>query len=92
MAKEKYYRYYVEPKDEHTNKVLSRELVPRYECAPRKLWNGKTRPAWEVPEHYLLAFFQRSRASSNLKFVAYVQENEGQIRPWIFDAAKSNPR
>jgi len=88
MAAKKYYRYYAQPLNDHTNEVLSSELSPRNECAEQKLWNGKVRKAWEVPEHYLIAFFQRSRQNANLKFIPYIQEGNHPLRPWIFDAAK----
>jgi hypothetical protein len=92
MAKEKYYRYYIEPLNIHTNKVLAEELGSQYECAPRLLWSGKKRPAWETPEYFLVAFLQRSHNEEGLKFKAYIQEGNRPLRPCPFDATKKELR
>lgn len=92
--KEKYYRYFVEHLDDHTNEVLARYLVPRYECEPREFWTGREAPAWEVPDRRFVNFLKNSQKSLGIKFDAFIQENSHPLRPYpwpIKKKAKSRP-
>ena len=87
----RHYRYFVEHHDDHTNEVLARHLVPQYDCEPRMFWTGRVAPAWEVPDRRFVNFLENSRASQNLKFDAFIQEDNYPLSPfpWPFDAAKA---
>ena len=86
---EKNYRWYVEPRDGgHTNSVLAAELGSFSECAERNFWDGERRKAWEAPDYNFVANLQKGKREQNLDFLVYVQEDNGKLRPWPFDAAK----
>lgn len=88
MAK-KHYRWYIEPRDgKHTNEVLAAELGSVSECTERKFWDGKPRKAWEVPDFNFVANFQKGKHEQKTDFRVYVQEDNGLLRPWPFNAAK----
>lgn len=91
--KEKTYRYYVEHHDDHTNEVLARHLVPRYECSEQKLSTGRKCQAWEVPDRRFVNFLQSSRQSLKIKFDAYIQEDNYPLRtyPWPIPKEKKPP-
>ncbi len=86
--KERTYRYYVEPLDDHTNEVLARELSPRYECEERTLWTGRKCQAWEVQDRRFVNFLQKSRRSLKIDFNAYIQEDNYNLHPYPWPIAK----
>ncbi len=79
------YRYYVHPQDRLTNNVLSQDFE---EAGNITCSDGKTRFMFSTRDHLLIAYIQRSRASLNLKFRVFIQEGQGKVDPWPFDAAK----
>jgi len=93
MPKEKTYRYYVEHHDDHTNEVLARQLSPQFDCEPRTFWTGRVSPAWEVPDRRFVNFLKKSRASQNLDFDAFIQEDDYPLRPFPWPIhEKKNPK
>ena len=58
----KYYRYLIEPRDQHTNDVLAAKLgeSSEYLCA-----DGEPRFMYEAPNHAWVAYLQRSKGELN---------------------------
>ncbi|MFH0930273.1 MAG: hypothetical protein V1814_03415 [Candidatus Moraniibacteriota bacterium] len=85
LPKGSQYRYYVHPKDKDTNDALA---VHFEESGDRVCSDGKKRFLFDTQDHNLIAYVQRSRRGMNLKFLVFIQEGRGKIRPWPFDASK----
>lgn len=88
MARKRTYRYYVEPLDEHTNSVLSRELAPKFECEEREFWTRKKAPAWEVPGRRFVNYLKNSKQSLKINFNAFIQEDNYPLRPYPWPIPK----
>lgn len=85
---EKYYRYFVEHHDDHTNEVLAENIGSQYECSPQKLWTGRVAPMWEVPGRRFVNFLNKSKQSKNLDFDAFIQEDDKPLRPYPWPIPK----
>ena len=82
MEKKRSYRWYVYPRDEHTNKVLSMntgfEFIGEAVCkdkSTRQLWQGSSEA---------IDGLKLSKRSLGLNFLLFVQEGNGAIRPANF--------
>jgi len=82
---EKHYRYFVRPRNKHTNDVLAAQLdqCGEYVCA-----DGKRHFMFEAPNHDFIAYLQRSKSELNIDFEVFIQEGNKRPRPWPFNAAK----
>lgn len=86
------YRWYIEPKNEHTNEVLSRDLSDFGHKDARIKRKIERIPVWEATNYDYVAYFQRShRNNRNIEFKVYTQKKGNEknlLYPWPFDAAK----
>lgn len=78
------YTWYLYPKDDHTNEVFSRSLPGENFIDKKKCADGKNPPLWRCDHQ----FVERLKGSVSLKYVVYVQEGDGHIRPWKFTKKK----
>jgi hypothetical protein len=80
MKRERDYRWYVEPLDSETNKVIAEgkwddSILEGVTCA-----DGSRRNLWLCDREFI-AKLKRSKKALNLKFTIYVQEGRnGSIR------------
>lgn len=88
------YRWYIEPRNEHTNEVLSRDLSDFGHRDARIKGRIERIPVWEATNYGYVAYFQRShRSNQNIEFRVYKQKKGNEknlLYPWPFDAAKSS--
>jgi hypothetical protein len=86
------YRWYIEPKNEHTNEVLSRDLSDFGHKKARKKGRIKEIPVWEATDYAYVEYTQNSQKDdARLKFEVYTQKKDNDkalLYPWPFDAAK----
>lgn len=85
------YRWYIEPGNEHTNEVLSRDLSDFGYRKARIKGRVKKIPVWEAINYDYVAYFQRSqRNNRNIEFKVYTQKkgnDKALLYPWPYDAA-----
>lgn len=72
------YTWYIYPKDDHTNEILSQNLPEENFTKSVLCSDGERRPLWRC-EH---RFVERIKGSSTLQYTVFVQEGAGKIRPW----------
>ena len=86
-------RWLVEPKDDHTNEVVSR-LRPGEEIQEVEVTlpgnTVKKVKAWQISYSDLI--FLERRKTSNLNYRAYAQEGNGKIKPHLYLLKKSTER
>ena len=80
------YTWYLYPKDDHTNEVIATNLSGENFTQKKLCSDGKERPLWECD--YL--FVGRIKGSTTLKYEVFVQEGNGQIRPWRLPSKKKH--
>ena len=73
------YVWYVEPLNDVTNEYISRELPPEDALRDQACEDGKRHNLWRC-QYWFVALLNRSQQS--LRFAAWVQEGNGQIRRW----------
>ena len=92
------YRWYIQPGNEHTNEVLSRDLSNFGQKKARIKRKIQEIPVWEATYAYV-EYIQKSRKDDkNLEFDVFTQKmnyEKALLYPWPFDAAhprkKPNP-
>jgi len=89
MEKERFYRWYFYARDVDTNNILAQDLE---EAGLKICWDGKERFLFTTTDHAIVAYIQRSKVKKNMKFDVFVQVNDGQIRPWEFNAAETRAK
>ncbi len=74
-------RWFIHPKDSHTNNVVARELAAHAEAGATsiQLVEGAYLELWEIPFQKLSQLLASARHSS-LRFVAYKKEGGGVVR------------
>ena len=86
MERQRSYKWFIEPKDSHTNEVISRELTSEgYESETRDLYcnDDKQHNVYRVSYDFLV-YVIASKDHLHLRFKVFVQEGNGQIRPADF--------
>lgn len=84
MPKERDYRWYVEPLDDDTNKVVGRKKWEDSMLEGVRCSDGLRRNLW-LCDRDLINALNKSKSSLNLRFRVYVQEGDGEIRPSFID-------
>jgi len=82
-AKKREHEWFLEPRDSHTNEVLSRNLSAEDFSEAMLCSDGKTRPLWRCPSG-LVFFLWRSRQNLKIRFSIFSQEGKGKIRRCTF--------
>jgi hypothetical protein len=84
------YRWYIQPGNDHTNEVLSRDLFDFGRRKARIKGKIEEIPVWEAAYAYV-AYFQRShRNNQRIEFKVYTQKKGNEktlLYPWPYDAA-----
>lgn len=73
------YTWYLYPEDDHTNEVLSQNLPEENFLKSVLCSDNRKRPLWRCDEY---RFVERIKGGSTLRYIVFVQEGLGQIRPW----------
>ena len=81
------YRWYVQPDDSHTNKTIANGLgnfgLYCEVAEGEQLVKGASTPMYEVTRGFINCL-RKSRFSLGLSFTVFVQQGNGEIRPWCF--------
>jgi hypothetical protein len=79
--------WYLEPRNPHTNRIISDNLAAEAFIGETSCGDGKLHYLWECPSHSFVAQIKRAREEdSRLDFVEFNRTGpNGQIKPWLFD-------
>ncbi len=80
------YTWYLCPKDDHTNEVFARSLPEEDSIQSQLCSDRKKRSLWRCDYQ----FVNRIKGSATLRYEVFVQEGNGQIRPWIIPPKKKH--